>query len=455
MQHRGGVVRSSDEIAVMAMERRGNVNLSRLSDNRKRDDPMIEAKSFAISKREVWEAWKIVRRNRGGPGIDGETIEKFEQKLSKNLYKLWNRMASGSYMPKGVKRVDIPKPDGRTRPLGIPSVSDRIAQTVVKRRLEPELERVFSDSSYGFRPHRSAKQAVQKARENCWRKAWVVDIDIQSFFDEIDHDLLMKAVRYHTQETWITLYIERWLTSPVELMDGSIEERDRGTPQGGVVSPLLANLFLHYASDHWAEKHHPAVKFERYADDIVCHCRSQDEAKAFLVSVDNRFKDCGLKLHPKKTKIVYCKDDKRRGEFEHTSFDFLGFTFRPRLARSPKTGKRFVGFNPAVSRSALKRMGLVIRRWNLHRRSDKSLAQLGRMYNPVLRGWMNYFGWVNKSVLSRLFNRLDVRLARWAMNKYKKLQGHRRRAGAWIRQYFIHHPDDFAHWRFMYPRVAG
>jgi RNA-directed DNA polymerase len=267
--HRGGVVRSSDEDAVMAVERRGNVNLSRLSDNRKRDDSMIETKSFAISKREVWEAWKIVRRNRGGPGIDGETIEVFEQSLSKNLYKLWNRMASGSYMPKGVKRVDIPKPDGSTGPLGIPSVSDRIAQTVVKRRLEPELESVFSESSYGFRPNRSAKQAVQKARENCWRKAWVVDIDIQSFFDEIDHDLLMKAVGYHTQDTWITLYIQRWLTSPVELVDGSKEARDRGTPQGGVVSPLLANLFLHYAFDHWSENHHPAVEFERYADDSV------------------------------------------------------------------------------------------------------------------------------------------------------------------------------------------
>jgi len=253
----------------MVLERRGNVNLSKSSDNQKRDDSAIETKSFAISKREVWEAWKIVRRNRGGPGIDGETIEKFEQNLSKNLYKLWNRMASGSYMPKGVKRVDIPKPDGRTRPLGIPSVSDRIAQTVVKRRLEPELEQVFSDSSYGFRPKRSAKQAVKKARENCWKKAWVVDIDIQSFFDEIDHDLLMKAVGYHTQDTWVTLYIARWLTSPVELMDGSIEARDRGTPQGGVVSPLLANLFLHYAFDHWAEKHHSVVQFERYADDSV------------------------------------------------------------------------------------------------------------------------------------------------------------------------------------------
>ena len=455
MQHRGGVVRISDEGAVMAVERRDNVNLSRLSDNRKRDDPMIGTKSFAISKREVWEAWKIVRRNRGGPGIDGETIEAFERKLSKNLYKLWNRMASGSYMPQGVKRVDIPKPDGGTRPLGIPSVSDRIAQTVVKRRLEPELERVFSDSSYGFRPHRSAKQAVKKARENCWKKAWVVDIDIRSFFDEIDHDLLMKAVCCHTQDTWITLYIERWLTSPVELMDGSIEERGRGTPQGGVVSPLLANLFLHYAFDHWAENHHPAVQFERYADDIVCHCRSEDEAKAFLMSVENRFNDCGLVLHPNKTKVVYCKDDSRRGESEHTSFDFLGFTFRARRSSKGKTDHCFMGFNPAVSRSSLKRMGLVIRHWKIHLRNNTSLAKLGRLFNPILRGWMNYFGWVNKSVLSRWFHRLDLRLVRWAMKKYKKLRGHRLRAWAWLENYFIHNPDDFAHWRFMYPKKAG
>jgi RNA-directed DNA polymerase len=240
------------------------------------------------------------------------------------------------------------------------------------------------------------------------------------------------------------LYIARWLTSPVELVDGSIEARDCGTPQGGVISPLLANLFLHYAFDHWAEKHHPMVNFERYADDIVCHCRSESEAKAFLVSVEKRFRDCGLKPHPNKTKIVYCKDDNRREESAHTSFDFLGFTFRARRSSKGKTDHCFIGFNPAVSRSSLKRMGLVIRRWKIHLRNNTSLALFGRMLNPILRGWVNYFGWVNKSVLSRWFHHLDLRLVRWAMKKYKKLRGHRLRVWAWLENYFIHNPDDFA-----------
>ena len=416
---------------------------------------MVKTKSFDISKREVWEAWKVVRSNRGGPGIDEQTIEEFEQNISGNLYKLWNRMASGSYMPKGVKRVDIPKPDGSTRPLGIPSVFDRVAQTVVKRRLEPELESVFSDSSYGFRPNRSAKQAVMAARQNCWRYAWVVDIDIKSFFDEIDHDLLMKAVRHHVTDRWMVLYINRWLTAPVVLSDGSMEQRSRGTPQGGVVSPLLANLFLHYAFDHWMATRHPSIVFERYADDIICHCRTEWGANKFLNELTIRFERCGLMLHPIKTKIVYCKDDKRRGTSEHISFDFLGFTFRPRLACAPKTGICFIGFNPGVSNKALKRMGLVIRRWNLHLKSSKTLADLGRMFNPVLRGWINYFGWVNKAALREMFKRLDLRLARWVMKKYKKHCGHKRRARLWIRQYLIHNPDVFAHWRFVYPRLTG
>lgn len=439
----------------MVAERRGSVNRSSSLNNLTGEDSVRKTKSFDISKREVWEAWKAVRSNQGGPGIDGQTIEAFEQNIADNLYKLWNRMASGSYMPRGVKRVDIPKPDGSTRPLGIPSLSDRVAQTVVKRRLEPELERVFSDSSYGFRPNRSAKQAVMAARKHCWRYAWVVDIDIKSFFDEIDHDLLMKAVRHHAADPWIVLYIGRWLKAPVVLKDGSTEQRSRGTPQGGVASPLLANLFLHYAFDHWMAMRHPSIVFERYADDIICHCHTEWAARKFLSDLATRFEQCGLTLHPSKTKIVYCKDDKRRGTSEHISFDFLGFTFRPRRAYAPKSGNHFVGFNPGISNKALKRMGLVVRRWNLHLKSSKTLADLGRMFNPILRGWINYFGWVNKGALRELFKRLDLRLARWVMKKYKKHRGHKRRARLWVRQYLIHNPDVFAHWRFVYPRLTG
>ena len=307
----------------MATERRGSVDQLKSPGNPTGEDSVAKTKSFSISKREVWEAWKVVRSNKGGPGIDDQTIEAFEQNIIGNLYKLWNRMASGSYMPKGVKRVEIPKPDGGTRPLGIPCVFDRIAQTVVKRKLEPELEQVFYDSSYGFRPNRSAKQAVMAARENCWRYAWVVDIDIKSFFDDIDHDLLMKAVHHHASDPWMLLYIDRWLKAPVVLPDGSLEQRSRGTPQGGVISPLLANLFLHYAFDHWVATCHPSIVFERYADDIICHCRTEYGARKFLVDLTARFGDCGLTLHPSKTKVVYCKDDKRPGTFEQISLPLM------------------------------------------------------------------------------------------------------------------------------------
>lgn len=439
----------------MDVERRGNINLLDQPNNSAEEDLGVKAKSFKVSKREVWEAWKIVRSNRGGPGIDGQSIEEFDCNVGDNLYKLWNRMSSGSYIPKGVKRVDIPKPDGTTRPLGIPSVFDRVAQTVVKRRLEPELELVFSDNSYGFRPNRSAIEALKVARERCWTNAWVVDIDIQSFFDDIDHDLLMKAVRRHVSDDWMVLYIERWLKSPVVHKDGRVEVRTRGTPQGGVVSPLLANLYLHYVFDVWLEKHHPRVQFERYADDIICHCRTKWRAEELLNALSARFKDCGLTLHPRKTKIVYCKDYKRRGHHDHTSFDFLGFTFRPRLSHSPKSGDYFTGFNPAVSNKALKRMGLVIRRWNLQLKSSNTLFEISRMFNPVIRGWINYFGWVNKGALCELFKRLDLRLVRWAMKKYKKLRGHKRRARRWLKHFKLHNSDVFAHWRFVSPSLTG
>jgi group II intron reverse transcriptase/maturase len=271
----------------------------------------------------------------------------------------------------------------------VPSVIDRVAQTVVKQALELVLESVFHSSSYGFRPGRSAKQAVMAARAHCWRYNWVVDIDIQAFFDTLDHTLLMKAVRHHTDCAWMLLYIDRWLKAGVVLGDGTMEERKRGTPQGGVISPLLANLYLHSAFDEWVGRQFPHICFERYADDIVCHCRHEAEAREFLAALTERFSRCGLTIHPQKTRIEYCKDDKRCGQFGHTSFDYLGFTFRPRMACS-RAGHRFVGFNPAVSRQALKRMGREIRHLKLQRRPDKTLADLGRIFNPILRGWINY-----------------------------------------------------------------
>ena len=414
---------------------------------------MDRAKSFPISKRQVWEAWKKVKANQGGAGIDGLTTEAFEAKIGDNLYKLWNRMASGSYHPSPVRRVEIPKPDGGVRPLGIPTVEDRVAQTVVKEVLEPELEEHFHPDSYGYRPGKSAHQALSQARKRCWRSDWVLDLDIRSFFDTLDHDLLLRAVRHHTKEKWVVLYIERWLKAPVVLPDGEVEERERGTPQGGVASPLLANLFLHYVFDAWMGRHFPTIRFERYADDIVCHCRSERQAHFLKGALTRRFAECGLELHREKTKIVYCQDSDRRGTFPATSFDFLGYTFRPRRSKN-KWGKFFVSFSPAVSNKAAKAIRREIRSWNLHRRSDKSLDDLARMFNATIRGWINYYGAFYKSALYAPLRMIDWRLALWATRKMKRFRRHRRRAAQWVAACVRRDPNLFAHWRYVYRTAA-
>lgn len=352
---------------------------------------MNQAKPFPITKRQVWEAYKRVKANKGGAGVDVQSIEDFEGDRINNLYKLWNRLASGSYLPPPVKRVDIPKSDGKTRPLGIPTVSDRIAQMVLKQALEPRLERHFHPDSYGYRPNKSAHQALAQTRKRCWRYDWVVDLDIKGFFDNIDHQLLLKAVRHHVRERWILLYLERWLTAAVMMPDGECHSRDRGTPQGGVVSPLLANLFLHYAFDAWMERDFPRTPFERYADDGVCHCRSRQQAEQLKAALEERFAACGLELHPEKTKIVYCKDDDRREDYPVQSFDFLGYTFRPRRSKN-RYGKHFINFTPAISNKAGKAIRQTVRRWKLHRRSDKSLRDLANMFNAWIRGWVRYYG---------------------------------------------------------------
>ena len=295
---------------------------------------MDKAKPFAILKREVWLAFKKVKANQGAAGVDGQSIVDFEADLSNNLYKLWNRMSSGSYVPPPVRRVDIPKGDSKTetRPLGVPTVADRIAQEVVKRYLEPVLEPIFHKDSYGYRPGRSAVEAVRMARQRCWRYDWVLDVDVRSYFDSIDWELLLKAVRKHTDCRWVLLYIERWLKAPVQLEDGSVVPRTAGTPQGGVVSPCLSNLFLHYVFDMWMVREFPTIPFERYADDIICHCRSAEEAQALWSALEARVAACRLALHPQKTKLVYCKDANRREDYPTQSFDFLGYEFRPRSA---------------------------------------------------------------------------------------------------------------------------
>ena len=407
---------------------------------------MNKAKPFCISKWEVWEAYKLVKANKGSAGVDGQSIAEFEEDLKNNLFKIWNRMSSGSYFPPPVRRVDIPKDNGKARPLGIPTVSDRIAQTVVKRYLEPIVEEYFHADSYGYRPGKSAIEAIGVARQRCWRYDWVLDLDIKGFFDNIDHDLLMRAVRKHTNCKWVLLYIERWLNAPAQLEEGNLINRDKGTPQGGVISPLLANLFLHYAFDTWMKRHYPQIPFERYADDGICHCRSKAEAEILRVAIEKRFAECGLELNLQKTKIVYCKDDDRRGNYPEQKFDFLGFTFRPRRAKN-RRGKLFVGFTPAISNRAKKSICDTMRRWKMHRQTDKSLDELARVVNPVLRGWINYYGRFYKSALYRVFQHLNNILVQWASRKYKRLRGYDQRASQWLQGVFHRQPKLFAHWQ--------
>lgn len=410
---------------------------------------MEQAKPFSITKRQVWEAYKRVKANKGAAGVDGQTIEAFEEDMKGNLYKLWNRMASGSYFPSAVLRVEIPKGDGRMRPLGIPTVTDRIAQMVAKDFLEPELEKHFHPDSYGYRPGKSALDAVGTARKRCWKNDWVLDLDIKGFFDNIDHELMMRAVRAHTEEKWAILYIERWLKAPIEMQDGSQNLPEKGTPQGGVASPLLANLFLHYACDKWMEREHPEIPFERYADDALCHCKSEDQAIKLKQELDARMKEVGLELHPEKTKIVYCQDDDRREVYSCTSFDFLGYTFRPRKSKN-RWGKHFINFTPAISNKAAKTIRQTSREWNWPLRSDKRLEDLARMFNPVISGWINYYGRYYKSALFPTLKCLERRLVRWATRKYKRLRHHRRRAAQWLRCIARKQPNLFAHWKLLY-----
>lgn len=407
---------------------------------------MDKAKPFCISKWEVWEGYKRVKANQGAAGVDGQSIAEFEEDLKDNLFKIWNRMSSGSYFPPPVRRVDIPKDNGGKRPLGIPTVADRIAQTVVKRYLEPILEEHFHPDSYGYRPKKSAIEAIGVARQRCWRYDWVLDLDLKGFFDSIDHGLLMRAVRKHTDCKWVLLYIERWLKAPVQSGDGSLIHRDKGTPQGGVISPLLANLFLHYAFDTWMQRQYPQILFERYADDGICHCRSKTEAEGLQVAIERRFAECRLELNLQKTKIVYCKDSNRRGDYPEQKFDFLGYAFRPRIAKE-RSGQFFVSFIPAISNKASKSLRDTMRRWRLHRRTDKSLDELAQMFNPVLRGWINYYGSFYRSALYRTFQPLNNILAQWATRKYKRLKRHKRRACQWLQCIMHRQPSLFAHWR--------
>ena len=370
-------------------------------------EPKLKEKPFVISKRIVWDAYERVKANQGAAGVDGESITEFEADLKGNLYKLWNRLSSGSYMPPPVRAVEIPKAGGRgVRVLGVPTVADRVAQTVVRLYLEPELEPLFHPDSYGYRPGRSALDAVGRCRQRCWKYDWLIDFDLRSFFDSLDHALVLKAVATHTGLRWILLYVERWLQAPLQREDGAVVQRDRGTPQGSAISPLLANLFLHYAFDLWMARVFPDIPFERYADDAVAHCATKARAEQVRAAVAERMAAVGLELTRDKTRIVYCKDADRWGSHEHERFDFLGYTFRPRLSQS-KFGHHFVNFSPAISDDAMKAIGQELRSWRINCRSDKTLTDLARMFNPVVQGWINYYGRFYKSMLYPVLRRIN------------------------------------------------
>lgn len=416
---------------------------------------MSEAKPYVIPKQLVWDAYQRVKTNRGAAGVDGESLAAFEKDLKNNLYKVWNRMSSGSYFPPPVRLVEIPKDNGGTRPLGIPTVADRVAQTVVKMVLEPLVEPAFHQDSYGYRPGKSALDAVGVARKRCWKADWVIDLDIKAFFDSLSHDLVERAVAHHTDSPWVRLYIARWLRAPVQRPDGTLEQRTRGTPQGGVVSPLLANLFLHYAFDAWMRRTFPHVQFERYADDAIVHCSSERQACAVLDAIRGRFGQCALELHATKTRIVYCKDDDRPGEHEHIAFDFLGYTFQPRRAKN-RWGKFFVSFLPAMSAKAAKRVRTTIREWRMaSTRNNQRLEDLARVVNPVVRGWMNYYGRFYRSKCVQVLRHLNEALAAWARRKYRRFHRRERASMHWLGGIARRDPRLFVLWQLGMTPAAG
>lgn len=407
----------------------------------------MKTKPFVIPKRQVMQAYRLVKANAGAAGVDHQSLGEFGKDLKNNLYRIWNRMSSGSYFPPPVKAVAIPKKSGGERILGVPTVADRVAQAVVKLQIEPDIEPQFLEDSYGYRPGKSALDAVGVTRKRCWQYDWVLEFDIKGLFDNIPHALVILALHKHVNCKWALLYVERWLKAPLQQPNGVLETRDQGTPQGGVISPLLSNLFLHYVFDAWMKKHFPEIPWCRYADDGLLHCRSMRQARELHRALDERFRECGLALHPHKTKIVYCRDSNRCAEYPVKSFEFLGYTFRGRTSQNAK-GELFISFSPAVSNGALKSMRAVIRKSNLRNRVDRSIEDIARDFNPVLQGWINYYGRFNRSALYPFLRYFNHALRDWVVNKHKRFRGKKTRAGQYLERMAKTNPGLFAHWRY-------
>lgn len=408
---------------------------------------MRESKQYNIPKKIVLEAYKRVKLNKGSAGVDGIDFEKFEENLKDNLYKLWNRMSSGCYFPSPVLAVEIPKKNGGTRTLGIPTITDRIAQMIARLYLEPKVEPIFHKDSYGYRPNKSAIDAIGKVRERCWKYDYVIELDIKGLFDNIDHELLMKAVELHTEEKWVKLYIKRWLKTPFITKQGDVIQRISGTPQGGVISPVLANIFLHYSFDIWMKRNYPMAPFARYADDAVIHCKSEKEAKEIKEALTLRMQQCKLELHPQKTRIVYCKDEDRTQEYPLTEFDFLGYTYKTVYIKC-RDGRMRNNFIASASAKACKSLRDKIKELNLHKMTGSNINIIAEIINPIVRGWINYFSKYNPSAIKYTIECIELRLIKWAMCKYKNLRGRKQLAEKWLSEVKIREPKLFAHWNF-------
>ncbi len=407
---------------------------------------MEQVKSYNIPKQTVMDAWKLVKKNAGSAGIDEISITEFEANLKSNLYKIWNRMASGSYMPPEVKAVPIPKKSGGFRVLGIPTVADRVAQTVVKIIVEPQLEKIFYPDSYGYRPLKSAHEAIGITRQRCWKYNWVLEFDIRGLFDNLSHELLMKAVRHHIGEKWCVLYIDRWLKAGAIKQDNIVGIENSGTPQGGVISPCLSNLFMHYAFDRWLSVNYPSIPWCRYADDGLLHCRTKLQAEKILHELTKRLAECKLEIHPEKTKIIYCKDANRKGEHQCTEFTFLGYTFKQRLVKNARC-QLFMNFIPAMGDSAWRAIKVVIKyKWKLALRTNLSLEEMAKAFNPTIRGWIQYYGKFNKSSLAKLSRYLNLKLCKWFRKKYQNKNNRKISSYAWLKRVFKSKNRLFAHW---------
>ncbi|WP_374699355.1 group II intron reverse transcriptase/maturase [Wolbachia endosymbiont (group A) of Limnophora tigrina] len=406
---------------------------------------MNKTKSFDIPKQLIWRAYKQVSKNKGAAGVDEVSITKFEENLKDNLYKLWNRMSSGSYFPEPVKAVAIPKDTGGQRILCVPSVFDRIAQTAATMYLEPLVEPKFHEDSYGYRPNKSALDAIYTARKRCWKNDWTVDLDISGFFDNLDHDLALQAIKKHTDCKWVILYVERWMKAPIQQADGSRVTRDKGVPQGGSISPIISSIFMHHAFDMWMKQNYPTVPFERYVDDAIVHCRTKRQAGFMKVMIEERLAKCKLKLHPEKTQIVYSKDDDRKEQFPKQSFDFLGYTFRPRVAKN-KMRNYFISFLPAISNKAKKKIKKTIKSWRIHRITWTTLEEISKKIDPIVRGWFQYYGRFYKSEMYPSLRNIERYLIRWVRTKYKKLRDHGRLAKQFLGKVRKRSPSIFYHW---------